>query len=123
HPLAGQGAVHMAQLAQDAWINLPGGSTSALQNRFRNLSLNARRIPPRHQTLPASCRATLPASVRMGDALPRSSLASALPAHDLKFLAMEDPANTPLPLRLVWRRDAMNPVLQTVIDTAQELFG
>src|SRR5690625_2703859 len=107
HPLAGQGAVHMAQLAQDAWINLPGGSNSALQNRFRNLSLNAGFIPRRNQTVPDSWTVMLLVGVGMGASLTLSSVASSVPADDVKFLTIEDPANTPLPLRLVWRRDAM----------------
>ena len=123
HPLAGQDAVHMSQLAQDPWINLPGGSNSALQNRFRNLSLNAGFIPRRNQTVPDSWTVMLLVGVGMGASLTLSSVASSVPADDVKFLTIEDPANTPLPLRLVWRRDAMNPVLQTVIDTAQGLFG
>ena len=58
----------------------------------------------------------------MGASLTLSSVASAVPADDVKFLEIDDPTNTPIPLRLVWRRDALNPVLQTVIDTAEELF-
>src|SRR5699024_8251231 len=122
HPLAGQGAVHMAQLAQDAWINLPGGYNSALQNRFRNLSLNAGFVPKRNQTVPDSWTVMLLMGVGMGASLTLPSVATAAPADDVKFLATTDPTNTPIPLRLVWRRDALNPVLQTVIDTAEELF-
>ena len=59
----------------------------------------------------------------MGASLTLSSVASSIPADDVKFLQVEDPSNTPLPLRLVWRRDALNPVLETVIDTATALFG
>src|SRR5699024_8081120 len=123
HPLAGQDAVHMSQLAQDPWINLPGGSNSALQNRVRNLSLNAGFIPRRNQTVPDSRSIMLLLGVGMSDSLMMSSVSSAVPADDVKFLTIEDPTNTPLPLRLVLRRYAMNPVLQTVIDTPKGLFG
>ena len=54
----------------------------------------------------------------MGASLTLSSVASSVPAEDVKFLEIDDPINVPMPLRLVWRRDALNPVLQTVIDTA-----
>lgn len=122
HPLAKHDRVSMSQLAQDAWINLPGGYNSALQNRFRNLSLNAGFVPKRNQTVPDSWTVMLLVGVGMGASLTLSSVASAVPADDVKFLEIDDPSNTPIPLRLVWRRDALNPVLQTVIDTAKELF-
>lgn len=123
HPLAKQSSVKMVQLAQDPWINLPGGYNSALQNRFRNLSLNAGFVPRRNQTVPDSWTVMLLVGLGMGASLTLSSVASAVPADDVAFLQIDDPSNTPLPLRLVWRRDALNPVLQTVIDTAKELFG
>lgn len=123
HPLAKQDSVKMSQLVQDAWINLPGGYNSALQNRFRNLSLNAGFVPRRNQTVPDSWTVMLLVGLGMGASLTLSSVASAVPADDVTFLQIDDPSNTPLPLRLVWRRDALNPVVQTVIDTAAELFG
>lgn len=122
HPLAKHDRVQMVQLAQDPWINLPGGYNSALQNRFRNLSLNAGFVPRRQQTVPDSWTVMLLVGLGMGASLTLASVASAVPADDVKFLEIDDPSNTPLPLRLVWRRDAVNPVLQTVIDTATDLF-
>src|SRR5699024_12301287 len=86
-PPAGQGAVHMAQLAQAAWINLPGGSTSALQNRFRNLSLNAGFIPRRNQTVPDSWTVMLLVGVGMGASWTLSSVASSVRADDVKLLS------------------------------------
>ena len=123
HPLAKQDSVKMAQLGQDPWINLPGGYNSALQNRFRNLSLNAGFVPKRNQTVPDSWTVMLLVGLGMGASLTLSSVASSVPADDVTFLRIDDPSNTPLPLRLVWRRAALNPVLQTVINTAKELFG
>lgn len=123
HPLAKHDRVKMAQLAYDPWINLPGGYNSALQNRFRNLSLNAGFVPRRNQTVPDSWTAMMLVGVGMGASLTLSSVASSVPADDVKFLSIDDPSNTPLPLRLVRRRDSLNPVLQTVIDTAEELFS
>lgn len=122
HPLAKHEHVKMSQLAHDPWINLPGGYNSALQNRFRNLSLNAGFVPRRNQTVPDSWTVMLLVGVGMGTSLTLSSVASAVPAEDVKFLKIDDSSNTPLPLRLVWRRDSLNPVLQTVIDTAEDLF-
>ena len=123
HPLAKHDSVRMEQLAHDPWINLPGGYNSALQNRFRHLSLNAGFVPRRNQTVPDSWTVMLLVGLGMGASLTLSSVASSVPAEDVKVLTIDDPSNTPLPLRLVWRRDALNPVLQTVIDTAKELFG
>lgn len=113
----------MTQLSQDPWINLPGGYNSALQNRFRNLCLNAGFVPRRNQTVPDSWTVMLLVGVGMGASLTLSSVASTVPADDVTFLPIDDPTNTALPLRLVWRRDALNPVLQTVIDTAEVLFS
>lgn len=123
HPLAKHEHISMRELAQDPWINLPGGYNSALQNRFRNLSLNAGFVPRRNQTVPDSWTVMLLVGVGMGASLTLSSVASSVPADDVKFLKINDPTNTPLPLRLVWRRDSLNPVLQTVIDTAVDLFS
>lgn len=123
HPLAKHEHISMRELAQDPWINLPGGYNSALQNRFRSLSLNAGFVPRRNQTVPDSWTVMLLVGVGMGASLTLSSVASSVPADDVKFLKIDDPTNTPLPLRLVWRRDSLNPVLQTVIDTAVELFS
>jgi DNA-binding transcriptional LysR family regulator len=123
HPLAKHDSVRMEQLAHDPWINLPGGYNSALQNRFRHLSLNAGFVPRRNQTVPDSWTVMLLVGLGMGASLTLSSVASSVPTEDVKILTIDDPSNTPLPLRLVWRRDALNPVLQTVIDTAKELFG
>lgn len=123
HPQARHDTIQMAELAQDPWINLPGGYNSALQNRFRQLTLNAGFVPRRNQTVPDSWTVMLLVGLGMGASLTLSSVASSIPADDVKFLQVEDPSNTPLPLRLVWRRDALNPVLETVIDTATALFG
>lgn len=123
HPQARHDTIQMAKLAQDPWINLPGGYNSALQNRFRQLTLNAGFVPRRNQTVPDSWTVMLLVGLGMGASLTLSSVASSIPADDVKFLQVEDPSNTPLPLRLVWRRDALNPVLETVIDTATALFG
>lgn len=123
HPQARHDTIQMAKLAQDPWINLPGGYNSALQNRFRQLTLNAGFVPRRNQTVPDSWTVMLLVGLGMGASLTLSSVASSIPADDVKFLQVEDPSNTPLPLRLVWRRDALNPVLETVIDTARELFS
>lgn len=122
HPLAKHERVSMAQLAHDPWINLPGGYNSALQNRFRQLTLNAGFVPRRNQTVPDSWTVMLLVGLGMGASLTLSSVASSVPANDVKFLTIDDASNTPLPLRLVWRQDALNPVLQTVIETATELF-
>lgn len=123
HPLAKHDSIQMAKLAHDPWINLPGGYNSALQNRFRQLTLNAGFVPRRQQTVPDSWTVMLLVGLGMGASLTLSSVASSVPADDVKFLTVEDPSNKPMPLRLVWRRDALNPVLQTVIDTATDLFG
>lgn len=123
HPLAKHDRIKMAQLAADPWINLPGGYNSALQNRFRNLSLNAGFVPRRQQTVPDSWTVMLLVGLGMGASLTLSSVASSVPAEDVKFLEIDDPINIPMPLRLVWRRDALNPVLQTVIDTAKSIFS
>lgn len=122
HPLAKYDSVRMDQLAHDAWISLPGGYNSALQNRFRNLCLNAGFVPRRNQTVPDSWTVMLLVGLGMGASMTLSSVASAVPAEDVKFVHVEDSSNVPLPLRLAWRRDALNPVLQTVIDTASDLF-
>lgn len=122
HPLAKYDSVRMDQLAHDAWISLPGGYNSALQNRFRNLCLNAGFVPRRNQTVPDSWTVMLLVGLGMGASMTLSSVASAVPAEDVKFVQVEDSSNVPLPLRLAWRRDALNPVLQTVIDTASDLF-
>jgi len=123
HPVARQDSVRMEQLAQDPWIKLPGGYNSALRNRFRNLCLNAGFVPRRNQTVPDSWTVMLLVGLGMGASLTLSSVASSVPSDDVRTLPIDDPTNAPLPLRLVWRRDALNPVLQTVIDTAQDLFG
>lgn len=122
HPLAQHDSVSMTQLAQESWISLPGGYNSALQNRFRNLALNAGFVPRKNQTVPDSWTVMLLVGLGMGASLTLASVASSVPAEDIKFLTIKDPTNTPMPLRLVWRRDALNPVLQTVISTATTLF-
>jgi len=122
HPLAKHERISMAHLAHDPWINLPGGYNSALQNRFRQLTLNAGFVPRRNQTVPDSWTVMLLVGLGMGASLTLSSVASSVPANDVKFLTIDDASNTPLPLRLVWRQDALNPVLHTVIETATELF-
>ena len=83
HPLAKQDSVKMTQLAQDPWINLPGGYNSALQNRFRNLSLNAGFVPRRNQTVPDSWTVMLLVGLGMGASLTLSSVASSVPADDV----------------------------------------
>lgn len=122
HPAAQQDSVTMTALAQDPWINLPGGYNSALQNRFRALCRTAGFVPRRNQTVPDSWTVMLLVGLGMGTSLTLGSVASSVPADDVKFLTIDDAGNTPLPLRLVWRRDAVNPVLETVISTATQLF-
>ncbi|GHD05240.1 LysR family transcriptional regulator [Zhihengliuella salsuginis] len=119
HRLAAEDAVRAEDLADEAWIVLPGGARGTLTNRMHTLALNAGFAPRRLQTAPDSWTIMVLVGARMGVSLTLSSVREHTPAPGVAFRPLA-PAPDPVQVRMIWRRDDANPALTAVVDISRE---
>lgn len=122
HPLASRTSIYMKELAQESWVNLPGGFTSALQNRFKALTAAAGFVPRTNEQVPDSYTAMVLVAVGMGCSLSLRSVSENAPIDGVSFAQVADDNNPPLQLRLIWRKDTDNPAVEHVVRVAEHLF-
>ncbi|QAY59557.1 LysR family transcriptional regulator [Microbacterium protaetiae] len=118
HPLASRDIVRSADLAEEPWVVLPGGSATGL-NRLSLLSVEGGFIPRVVQSAPESSTLLLLVSAGVGVALTLSSVRTHLPARGIAFRSIS-PAQEPIRVRLIWRRNDANPALAAVVALARE---
>lgn len=119
HRLAAENAVRAEDLADEAWIVLPGGARGTLTNRMHTLALNAGFAPRRLQTAPDSWTIMVLVGARMGVSLTLSSVREHTPAPGVVFRPLL-PEPDPVEVRMIWRRDDANPALAAVVDISRE---
>lgn len=122
HPLAGRDAIAMKELAQESWVSLPSGFGAALPNRFNALANHAGFIPRITQTAPDSWTLMVLVAVGMGCAITLDSVADNVPNDNVSFARIQGVRQTPLEVRLIWRREDSNPALKAVIEVAENIF-
>lgn len=122
HRLADADAVSMQDLAEDAWVSLPVGSGSALQNRLTTLAVASGFVPRITQTAPDSWALMVLVGVEIGCAITVSSVSENLPDPGVRFKKLADSPNPPLEVRLIWRKDNLTPAVNTAVSIAKELF-
>lgn len=121
HRLAEQSEVHMADLAQENWITLPGGFGSALHNRLTTLTRNAGFVPRVAQTAPDSWTLVILVAAEMGCALTLDSVRDNVSTPGVVFRRIAG-SQEPLEVRMIWRRDDPSPALRNVTEAARTLL-
>ncbi|WP_309081649.1 LysR family transcriptional regulator [Zhihengliuella sp.] len=119
HRLAEHDAVRPADLAEEAWIVLPGGARGTLTNRMHTLALNAGFVPRKVQTAPDSWTIMVLVGARMGVSLTLSSVREHTPAPGVVFRPLT-PEPDPVEVRMIWRRDSTDAALAAVVDLSRE---
>ncbi|MCQ9353291.1 LysR substrate-binding domain-containing protein [Corynebacterium sp. 153RC1] len=124
HPLARAGAtkVKMNQLAEENWIVLPGGSTSALLNRFNLLARRGGFIPKVRTTSPDSWTLLVLVGAGMGVAMTLDSVRRNVQEKNVHYLEIDDPERF-LDLQLIWHSENTNPALGKLVSTVEALHA
>lgn len=121
HPLTAHSAVSMAQLKNDPWIVLPGGAGSALPGRLTSLAMAAGFVPKVEQTAPDSWTQLILVGAQMGCALSLDSVRDNISVDGVVFRPLVE-ADSPLEVRMIWRRTDASPALRMVLQAAKEVF-
>lgn len=121
HRLASASSVAMADLAEEEWITLPGGSMSALSNRLQSLARTAGFVPRVREHAPDSWTQTLLVDAGVGIALTLDSVRDNIGADGVAWLPL-DPPGPPLEVRLIWREHDDNRAVERVTRIAAALF-
>ncbi|MFI7483384.1 LysR family transcriptional regulator [Kocuria sp. M1R5S2] len=121
HPLAERAAVDAEDLAEEAWIVLPGGAGATLPNRLNTLAMNAGFVPRIVQVAPDSWTLVVLVGAGMGISLILSSVRDNVPSRGVVYkpLAQEQ---KPVEVRLIWRRGNTDPALRSVIDISEAVL-
>lgn len=121
HRLASASSVAMADLAEEEWITLPGGSMSALSNRLQSLARTAGFVRRVREHAPDSWTQTLLVDAGVGIALTLDSVRDNIGADGVAWLPL-DPPGPPLEVRLIWREHDDNRAVERVTRIAAALF-
>jgi DNA-binding transcriptional LysR family regulator len=118
HPLAAKHVVSPADVAEEPWIVLPGGSGATLSARLHQLAILGGFAPRVVQVAADSATQLLLVDAGLGIALIFSGVRENVPVHSVVFRPLE-PELGAVEVRLAWRRDRVSPALAGVIDTAR----
>ncbi len=119
HRLAAAEAVSPADVADEAWIVLPGGSGATLSARLNQLAMRGHFIPRIVETAVDSATQLLLVDAGAGIALTFSGVRANVPVHSVVFLSLM-PSLGPVDVRLAWRRADVSPALSSLIEVAGE---
>lgn len=122
HRLAGHASVAMSHLAEDRWITIPGGSTSALGNRLHMLARAAGFVPRIAQHAPDSWAQIVLVDAGVGLALTLDSVRENIRGDGVWWATVE-PAPALLEVRLIWRGGRDHPGIERFVGIAAELFA
>lgn len=120
HRLTGQPHVTAEQVAQEAWVVLPGDGGATLSARLHELAQRGRFVPRIVETAADSATQLLMVDAGTGIALTFSSVRENVPVHSVAFSPLQ-PSLGEVEVRLAWRRDDASPALSALIDTAAGL--
>lgn len=114
HRLADAPMISAADVADEPWIVLPGGSAATLSNRLHMIGMRGRFVPRVVQTAVDSATQLLMVDAGAGIALTFSGVRENIPAHAVVFRPLA-PDLGPVEVRLAWRAGDENAALAAVI--------
>ena len=118
HRLARRRALTPADVADEAWVVLPGGSGATLSNRLHVLGQQGRFIPRIVQTAPDSATELLLVDAGVGIALTLSGVRDNIPAPGVVFRPLA-PDLGAVEVRFAWRTGNDAPALRVAIEVAE----
>lgn len=118
HRLASNTEVTAADVAEEPWIVLPGGSGATLSNRLHELARRGSFVPRIVETAPDSATQLLMVDAGIGIALTFSGVRKNVPVHTVAFRPVM-PHLGSVDVRLAWRRDDSSPALTELVDIAK----
>lgn len=121
HPLAECDAVTAEDLADEAWIVLPGGAGATLPNRLNTLAVNAGFVPRIVQVAPDSWTLVVLVGAGVGISLILSSVRDNVPSRGVVYKPLKQ-EQKPVEVRLIWRRGDSNPAVQAVIEISETVL-
>ncbi|MFV0374328.1 LysR substrate-binding domain-containing protein [Microbacterium sp.] len=121
HRLARRRQLAAADVANEPWIVLPGGSGATLSNRLQLLGMRGRFVPRVVQTVPDSATELLLVEAGVGLALTLSGVRDNHPAGAVTFLPLAADLGA-VEVRLAWNGRSASPAVTAAIDTARRLF-
>lgn len=119
HRLTSQDALAAADVAQEPWIVLPGGSGATLSSRLHELAQLGKFVPRIVETAADSATQLLMVDAGIGIALTFSGVRENVPVHSVAFRPPK-PSLGEVDVRLAWRRKDVSPALAALIQIAQE---
>jgi DNA-binding transcriptional LysR family regulator len=118
HRLAQRRELAPADLADEPWVVLPGGSGATLSNRLHLLGVEGRFVPRVVQTAPDSATEFLLVDAGVGIALTLSGVRDNLPTAGLVFRPLA-PDPGVVEVRLAWRTGNDSPALRAAIEASR----
>ena len=118
HRLARRRELAPADLADEPWVVLPGGSGATLSNRLHLLGVEGRFVPRIVQTAPDSATEFLLVDAGVGIALTLSGVRDNLPGAGLMFRPLA-PDPGVVEVRLAWRTGNDSPALRAAIEASR----
>lgn len=119
HRLATAATVSPADVAEEPWIVLPGGSGATLSTRLHELARRGRFVPRIVETAPDSATQLLMVDAGIGMALTFSGVRENVPVHSVAFRPAPPDLGS-VEVRLAWRRDDVSPALAELIAISEE---
>jgi len=117
HPLAQQSSISATDLAEEAWVVLPGGGGATLSSRLTDLARRGRFVPRVVETAPDSATQLLMVDAGRGVALTFSGVRANIPVASVAFRPVRADLGE-VQVRLAWRRDDPNPALASLVAAA-----
>lgn len=121
HRLAAYDAVSAEDLAEEAWIVLPGGAGATLPNRLNTLAVNAGFVPRIVQVAPDSWTLVVLVGAGVGISLILSSVRDNIPSRGVVYKPLKQ-EQRPVEVRLIWRKGDLNPAVQAVIEISESVL-
>lgn len=121
HRLADREAVAAEDLAEEAWLVLPGGAGATLPNRLNTLAMNAGFVPRIVQVAPDSWTLIVLVGAEMGISLILSSVRDNVPSRGVVYRPLVA-EQKPVEVRMIWRRGDDSPALRSVVELSRTVF-
>lgn len=121
HRLAQRDELRPADLADEPWIVLPGGSGATLSNRLHMLGVQGRFVPRIVRTAPDSATEMLLVNAGEGIALTLSGVRDNLSARGVDFRPLSANLGA-VAVRLAWRWGSVEPAVRTLVDVSRRVF-
>jgi DNA-binding transcriptional LysR family regulator len=120
HRLAQAEVITAADVADEPWVVLPGGSGATLSHRLNLLGNKGRFVPRIVQTAVDSATQLLLVDAGVGIALTFSGVRESIPAHAVVFRPLA-PDLGDVEVRLAWRDADVNQALMSVLAVTEAL--